>query len=78
VFGGNDTTDDLDVATPEQDREFVEVEVNPSGTPISDHETGGMALATDGTEIIGAELYAAVNVLNQPGLCRFGGFFMVG
>lgn len=77
-FDGNDTGADLDVATPEDDRQFVEVIGDPTGTPNIDDESDGTALATDGTEIIDAELYAAVNVLNQPGVCRFGGFFMIG
>ena len=52
----------LNPATPEEDRAFVD----------------GTAIAPDGTEIVGSELYAGVNILNQPGVCRFGGFFTIG
>lgn len=45
----------------------------PTGTPAFDQEAAGAAIAPDGTEILGQELYAGVSVLNQPSKCRFGG-----
>jgi hypothetical protein len=50
----------------------------PSGTPAFDQETAGAAIATDGTELLGQELYAGTSVLNQPGKCRFGGVIYAG
>ena len=78
AFDGFDITSDLDSGTPEEDRQFVEVEGNPVGTPEINQESDGTALATDGTEIVDAALYTAVNVLNEPGVCRFGGYFSIG
>jgi len=45
----------------------------PTGTPAFDQEAAGAAIAPDGAEILGQELYAGVGVLNQPNRCRFGG-----
>jgi hypothetical protein len=45
----------------------------PAGTPAFDQEAAGAAIAPDGTEILGQELYAGVSVLGQPSKCRFGG-----
>ena len=50
----------------------------PSGTPAFDQEGSGAAIAADGTEILGQELYAGVGVLGQPGQCRFGGMIYAG
>jgi hypothetical protein len=77
AFDSDDTTPDLDTNTPLIDRQFVESSGN-TGLPNFDQETDGSAIATDGTEIDGSELYAGVNILNQPGVCRFGGFFTIG
>jgi len=49
---------------------------NPSGTPAFDQEAAGAAIAPDGTEILGQELYAGVSVLGQPNKCRFGGLML--
>lgn len=43
------------------------------GTPVFDQEASGAAIAPDGTEILGQELYAGVSVLGQASKCRFGG-----
>jgi hypothetical protein len=77
AFDGDDQGE-LDMATPEDDREFLELTQFDVGAPELDTLSDGAALATDGTEIVGSELYVAVNVLNQPGTCRFGGFFTIG
>jgi hypothetical protein len=45
----------------------------PTGTPAFDQEAAGAAIAPDGTEIVGQELYAGVSVLGQANKCRFGG-----
>jgi hypothetical protein len=45
----------------------------PAGTPAFDQEAAGTAIAPDGTEIVGQELYAGVSVLGQANKCRFGG-----
>jgi hypothetical protein len=49
-----------------------------TGTPAFDQEGSGAAIAADGTEILGQELYAGVGVLGQPGQCRFGGVIYAG
>ncbi len=77
-FDGDDSTPDLDTGTPEDDRQFIDGTAFTAGDPSLDQESDGTALATDGTEIVGSELYAGVNILNQPGVCRFGGFFTIG
>jgi hypothetical protein len=50
----------------------------PAGTPAFDQEGSGAAIAADGTELLGQELYAGVGVLGQPGQCRFGGVIYTG
>jgi hypothetical protein len=49
-----------------------------AGTPSFDQEASGAAIATDGTEILGQELYVGTSVLNQPNVCRFGGVVWLG
>jgi len=48
----------------------------PTGTPAFDQEAAGTAIAPDGTEILGQELYAGVSVLGAPSKCRFGGLLL--
>lgn len=48
----------------------------PAGTAAFDQEAAGAAIAPDGTEILGQELYAGVSVLGQPNKCRFGGLLL--
>jgi hypothetical protein len=50
----------------------------PAGTPSFDQESSGAAIASDGTEILGQELYVGTSVLNQPNTCRFGGVVWLG
>jgi hypothetical protein len=50
----------------------------PVGTPSFDQEASGAAIATDGTEILGQELYVGTSVLNQANTCRFGGVVWLG
>jgi hypothetical protein len=50
----------------------------PTGTPAFDQESAGAAIAGDGTELLGQELYAGVGVLGQLGQCRFGGVIYAG
>jgi hypothetical protein len=50
----------------------------PTGTPAFDQECSGAAIASDGTELLGQELYAGVGVLGQPRKCRFGGVLYAG
>ena len=45
----------------------------PTGTAAFDQEAAGSAIAPDGTEILGQELYAGVSVLGAPNKCRYGG-----
>jgi hypothetical protein len=47
-----------------------------TGTPAFDQEAAGTAIAPDGTEILGQELYAGVSVLGAPNKCRFGGLLL--
>jgi hypothetical protein len=49
-----------------------------AGTPSFDQEASGAAIASDGTEIVGQELYVGTSVLNQPNTCRFGGVVWLG
>jgi hypothetical protein len=78
ALDGDDTTSDLLIATPIQNRQFVDASSTTTGTPVLDQETDGTALAPDGTEVYTQGIYGAVNILNDPGKCRFGGFFGVG
>jgi hypothetical protein len=48
----------------------------PAGTPAFDQEAAGAAIAPDGTEIVGQELYAGVSVLGEANKCRFGGLVL--
>ena len=50
----------------------------PTGTPAFDQEAAGAAIGTDGTELLGQELYAGTSVLAQANQCRFGGVVYVG
>ena len=50
----------------------------PAGTPAFDQESAGAAIATDGTELLGQELYAGTSVLAQANQCRFGGLVYAG
>jgi hypothetical protein len=50
----------------------------PAGTPSFDQEASGAAIATDGSEIVGQELYVGTSVLNQANTCRFGGVVWLG
>jgi hypothetical protein len=49
-----------------------------TGTPAFDQESAGAAIATDGTELLGQELYAGTSVLAQASQCRFGGVVYAG
>jgi|SRR4051794_21431542 len=50
----------------------------PTGTPSFDQESAGAAIAADGTEIVGQELYVGTSVLGAANNCRFGGVVWVG
>ncbi len=68
AFKGEDEEPDFDVGdTPA----YVDAST-PTGTPFFE-EDGGAAIAPDGTELLGHQLYAGVNVFGAPGTCRFGG-----
>ena len=49
-----------------------------AGTPSFDQEASGAAIASDGTEIVGQELYVGTSVLGQANACRFGGVVWLG
>jgi hypothetical protein len=49
-----------------------------AGTPSFDQESAGAAIATDGTEILGQEVYVGTSVLGKPNTCRYGGVVWVG
>lgn len=72
-FDAEDTEEDLDTATPAVDREFLVAE--PATTdPEIDSNSDGSAFAPDGSEIAGAELTAAVNLVQDgAGVCRYFG-----
>jgi hypothetical protein len=64
---------DLDTTTPDAGRVFVGAAATPGAVAV-DSLQDGLALAPDGTEeFVDATLYASVNALGQPGVCRFGG-----
>jgi hypothetical protein len=48
------------------------------GVPAFDQEASAAAIAPDGTEFLGQELYAGTSVLGQANKCRFGGIVYVG
>ena len=49
-----------------------------AGTPAFSQAASGAAIAPDGTEILGQELYAGASVVGQASKCRFGGALYVG
>jgi hypothetical protein len=65
---------DLDVGETPQ----LVAATGPTGTPAFDQESAGAAIATDGTELLGQELYAGTSVLAQANQCRFGGVVYAG
>jgi hypothetical protein len=73
AFRGESGESDFDPGEPQL---YVEA-VNTTGG-IQFEEDGGAAIAPDGTELLGHQFYAGVNVLGQPGTCRFGGVLFVG
>jgi hypothetical protein len=73
AFIGEDEDADFDVGDSVPYVEAINV---PTGTPeIS--EDSAMAASPSGTEILGHQLYAGVNVFGQPGVCRYGGVVFV-
>ncbi len=50
----------------------------PAGTPAFDQEASAAAIAPDGTEFLGQELYAGTSVLGAANKCRYGGLVYVG
>lgn len=50
----------------------------PAGTPTFDQEASAAAIAPDGTEFLGQELYAGTSVLGAANKCRYGGIVYVG
>jgi hypothetical protein len=50
----------------------------PLGTPAFEQAGDGTAIAQDGTEIIGQELYTGTSVIGQGNKCRFGGVVYIG
>ena len=69
AFKGEDEDADFDVGDTVP---YVEANVTPTATPAFE-EDGGAAVAPDGTELLGHQLYAGVNTLGEVGSCRFGG-----
>ena len=77
AFDGSDTETDLDIGTPATDREYADAS-NTTGNPSFDQESDGAAIAPDGTEILGNDAYAGVNLPQDGGgVCKFGGIFYV-
>ena len=50
----------------------------PLGTPAFEQAGDGAAIAQDGTEIVGQELYTGTSVIGQGNKCRFGGVVYIG
>jgi len=68
----------LSTGTPEEDRVFVNAVAEPGQVAV-DSLQDGLAVAPDGTEeLVDATLYAMVNALGQPGVCRFGAYVDLG
>lgn len=77
AFDGADSATDLDIGTPATNREFADAS-NTTGSPTIDQESDGMAIAPDGSEILGTEAFAAVNLPQDGvGVCKFGGLYFV-
>jgi hypothetical protein len=55
--------------------EFVEAS-GTTGTPEIEEDSAA-AISPSGTEILGHQLYAGVNILGQTGVCRYGGVVFV-
>ena len=55
---------------------YVEAQNLATGVPAID-EDGPAAISPSGTEILGNQLYAGVNLLGQDGVCRYGGVVFV-
>jgi hypothetical protein len=56
---------------------WVEAQTLVTGTPAID-EDGPAAISPSGTEILGHQLYAGVNLFGQQGVCQYGGVVFVG
>jgi hypothetical protein len=69
--------EDADFGVADPPIVYVEASSTPTGTPAID-EDGPLAIAPDGTELFGHQLYAGVNTLGEAGKCRFGGVLFVG
>lgn len=77
AFDGDDAETDLDVATPATDREYQQAS-NGTGTPTIDQESDGAAIAPDGSEILGNDAVAAINLPQDGvGVCKFAGAYYV-
>lgn len=76
-FDGDDATEDLDPTTLAADRGYMEASTG-TGTAVIDQESDGAAWAPDGSEIMGNDAFAAVNLpADAAGTCRYGGVFYV-
>jgi hypothetical protein len=75
ALDGDDSDGDFDTG---ETLKFLETTSTPTGTAAFDANEDGTAIAPDGTEILGQGLYVGVNVLDQLGVCRFGGTVYVG
>jgi hypothetical protein len=78
VVQTNQNDSAVDGAQPDADFDVGEVAAlvvaqGVGGTPVFDQEAAGAAIAPDGTELMGQELYAGASVLGHPNRCRFGG-----
>ena len=77
AFDGDGSETDLDATTPAADREYQEVGAAP-GSPGIDQESDGAAIAPDGSEILGNDAVAAVNLPQDGiGVCKFAGAYYV-
>ena len=70
AFDGDGSETDLDATTPAADREYQEVGA-ATGSPGIDQESDGAAIAPDGSEILGNDAVAAVNLPQDGiGVCK--------
>lgn len=73
AFAGEQEPGDFDIGDTFPYVEAVVATPNPEF-----QEDSGAAIAPDGSEILGHQLYAGVNIFGQPGVCRFGGVLFLG
>ncbi|MCU0307002.1 MAG: hypothetical protein MUE51_04385 [Thermoleophilia bacterium] len=77
AFEAADSSTNVVPGTPEANRHWVEIQAVHGGTAF-DQTDNGIAVAPDGTVVVG-QPFAAVNLPGRPpGECTFGGVMLIG